>query len=79
MEYVGTVLGVSTEQPPKYRRCSSVFRDVHGFVIATFYWSLPSPGVDGRMDDWLKHIRGNRSGGGDIIYVGAISFVLKPL
>jgi hypothetical protein len=45
---VGTVLGVSTEQPPKHRRCSSVFGGVHESVITTLYRATFSWG--GRRD-----------------------------
>jgi hypothetical protein len=39
----------------------------------------PSPGVDEGIDELLEYVRGDRSGGGDTIYVGAILFVSTPL
>jgi hypothetical protein len=73
---VGTVLGVSAEQPPEHRRCSSVFGGVLEFVVTTFrlghlllWWTKGQTNCSSRRN-WL---------GGEEIYVGAILFVPKPL
>ena len=74
MEDVGTVLGVSTEQPSKYQRGSSVFGVA---LIATSYWGHLLLGqVKGQTIGSGTSGRVGRTHEPDVICIGAMLFVL---